>query len=94
MKLKGFIQRYLAAMLLLAAALSLLLASVLLLISVYLLGAEMLFPGELHAFCPLGDSSIHCASRWWSPMVGGLVLMLAGCVLWPLGVMRWRNSKD
>lgn len=91
MKLKGFIHRNFAAMLLLVAVASLLAASVLLFISVYLLGVELLWPGELHAFCQPGNSSAHCASRWWPPMIAGLVLILVGSVLWPMGIRKWRN---
>ena len=91
MKLNGFLRRYVAAMLLLGAVASLLAASVLLLISVYLLGAELLWPGELHAFCPPAKSSAQCASRWWAPMVGSLVLILMGSVLWPMGIRKWRE---
>jgi len=93
MKLNGFLRRYVAAMLLLAAVASLLAASVLLLISVYLLGAELLWPGELHHFCPPANSSVHCGSRWWLPMVGSLLLILVGNVLWPRGVKAWRNLE-
>jgi hypothetical protein len=90
MKLKGFLSRYVAAVLLLVAVASLLAASVLLLVSVYLLGAELLRSGELYPFCPPGNSSVHCASRWRPPMVGGLLLILVGSVLWPMGIRRWR----
>lgn len=91
MKLKTLMQKYRALMLLLIATAAFLAASVLLLVSVYLLGVEVIGRGELQAFCPLGNSTIHCASRWWAPMVGGLVLILVGSVLWPMGVRRWRE---
>ncbi len=91
MKLKGFLRRHFAIALLLAALALWVAASVLLLISVYLLGAELLWPGELHAFCPPAKSSAQCASRWWAPMVGSLVLILMGSVLWPMGIRKWRE---
>lgn len=88
MKLKALLHKYLAAILLLTAVAALLAAAVLLLVAVYLLVMELLGQSEPQAFCSV---AAHCASRWWAPMVGSLVLMLVSGVLWPIGVRKWRE---
>lgn len=94
MKLNAALERYIAVLLLLVAVAALLAASVLILVAVYLLGMELLGQGNAHRFCPASNSTVNCTSRWWAPMVGSLVLILMGSVLWPIGVRKLRKNES